>query len=905
MEAFGGASWLAIRHRGVVKPDRRAVVVAVVAVAAGVGLGYWAGAVPGVAAALAGLIPAAVLQVAITRQASVDASRASLARAKAAFAPRLVTVADAGGSGDGGAGGVARYLRPEAKAVRFWPRPELDELLAWVVSAERVAVRLVTGAGGSGKTRLAQELGEQAARLGWRRYWVPTGQEADAVGLVRAGGEPVLLVADYAETRAGVAAIIAAAAADEGGPAVRIVLLARSAGEWWQQLLDSTPDQAGDLLAAADPVTLGPVAARSDQQAVFAEALAAFASLREIACPDVRLRLADPDAVVLVVHAAALLAVLDAESAGAGGPSGGPLSGKQVLGGLLRHERRYWHHSLASRVAVLPDPDVIDRAVTAAFLVGAVDQQAAMRLLAVVEDLADAQLRGAVARWLHDLYPVSASGEHEWIGQLQPDLLTEQLVVSVAERHRDLIPQLLAGISAARARRALTILSRAALTQPAALDLIRQALLDGPDYLLVEAVAVTTETNPALAGLIFAVCAAEPLTAEALTALADAIPYPTVALAALDAEVTRQIVDTLPEGTPPAERASWLTFLGIALSQLGRPSEALPGEQEAVAAYRELAAASPHRYRSDLAQALNNLAVTFAELGRPAEALPVTQEAVDICRELADASPERYRPELARSLHNLGIWLAELSRPADALPVTQEAVDIRRELADASPDRYRPELARSLNNLGIRLAEFGRPAQALPVIQEAVAACRELAAASPDRYRPDLAAALDNLGNRLAELSRPAEALPVTQEAVDIRRELAAATPDRYRPELAQGLSNLGNRFLQLGLPAEALPSAQEAVQACRELAAASPDRFRPELARSLTNLGVTLSALGRPAEALPVTQEAVAACRELATARPDRYRPDLATSLTNLAACLSELGRTAEAEKILNESDS
>ena len=44
----------------------------------------------------------------------------------------------------------------------------------------------------------------------------------------------------------------------------------------------------------------------------------------------------------------------------------------------------------------------------------------------------------------------------------------------------------------------------------------------------------------------------------------------------------------------------------------------------------------------------------FSELGRPTEALPVTEEAVAIRRELADASPDRYRPDLAQSLGNLG-----------------------------------------------------------------------------------------------------------------------------------------------------------------------------------------------------------------------------------------------------------
>ena len=136
----------------------------------------------------------------------------------------------------------------------------------------------------------------------------------------------------------------------------------------------------------------------------------------------------------------------------------------------------------------------------------------------------------------------------------------------------------------------------------------------------------------------------------------------------------------------------------------------------------------------------------FSELGL-ADGLPATQEAVTAYRELAAANPDRYRPDLARSLDNLGVRFSELGLPAYGLPATQEAVTAYRELAAANPDRYRPDLARSLDNLGVRFSQLGRR-HGLPATQEAVTAYRELAAANPDRYRPDLARSLDNLGAR-------------------------------------------------------------------------------------------------------------------------------------------------------------
>ena len=48
--------------------------------------------------------------------------------------------------------------------------------------------------------------------------------------------------------------------------------------------------------------------------------------------------------------------------------------------------------------------------------------------------------------------------------------------------------------------------------------------------------------------------------------------------------------------------------------------------EEAVAIRRELAAVTPDRYRPDLAQSLSNLGARLSQLGRPTEALPVTEE---------------------------------------------------------------------------------------------------------------------------------------------------------------------------------------------------------------------------------------------------------------------------------------
>ena len=622
---------------------------------------------------------------------------------------------------------------------------------------------------------------------------------------------------DYAETRVGLKQMLTALAGDQGN-GVRVLLLARSAGDWWDQLGVGEP-AVWDVVQAAKAAELAlPVVVAADLSDAEVIALAVTSFAQEIGLPEKTVEIYGGTGSgrrrVLDLHAAALVAVLAEASTEVV-----RVDIRTVLGELLRHEQHLWYHS-ARAAGLSAGPDGISalmlrQMVAAGCLLGAATEQQAHALPARVPGLLPSV---RVARWLRDLYP-PGPGELDWLGFLQPDRLAELHTVRELVASPELSQACLTSLDSRQARRAVTLLARASSDYP-------------------DAEALLSQTLPNVADFIVGLDAPR----ETLTAIHNAVPYPTVILAPAAVTLARQILGLLPADSGPAVRAYWLSALGVRFSDLGRPADVLPVTEEAVAMYRELAAASPDRYRPDLATALTNLGVDFSALGRSGDALLVTEEAVAIRRELAAASPDRHRPDLAQSLANLGVWFSELGRLADGLPPAEEAVAMYRELAAASPDRYRPDLAAALTNLGVDFSELGRPGDALPPAEEAVTMYRELAAASPDRYRPDLARSLDNLGIRFSELGRPADALPPAEEAATIRRELAAASPDRYRPDLAQSLANLGIRLSELGRLADALLVAEEAVAMYRELAAASPDRYRPDLARSLDNLGIRFS---------------------------------------------------------------
>jgi hypothetical protein len=468
------------------------VTIAVLAVLVAAVVGAVAGAAAGVISAVGTLVSGALFQIALTGLANNAASATRLGQTNRIYALPTVILE----------GGVTQFLRAEAEIVPFWPRAELKELTSWLASSHHVSIRLVTGEGGTGKTRLALQLAETASENGWHVRWVRAGTEQAAARTARNVGGPALLVVDYAETRIGLPGLLADVARHASGPDIRVLLLARSAGDWWQQLINGSEYQLSELLAAVPQLTLGPVSGTSGQSEVFDAALAAFAAVLGLPRPAAQMRLGHPGAVVLVVHAAALVAVLDQTSGGS--PAGASHTVGDALAGLLRHEARYWEQSQASRDLGL-DPELQRRAVAIGCLVGADSESAARKLLAVVPDLADsAERRARAARWLRDLYPVAQSGpvHDEWLGSLQPDLIEEHLVVEVLSQQPGLVGDLFTGLTGKRAKRALTVLARAALTDPAAWHQLDAALASNLEYLAVPALRVAVETNVAVAELV-------------------------------------------------------------------------------------------------------------------------------------------------------------------------------------------------------------------------------------------------------------------------------------------------------------------------------------------------------------------------------------------------------------------
>ena len=753
-------------------------------------------------------------------------------------------------------------LDPAFAVVPFQGREtEMAELMAWCDDepGPAVAVRLVVGPGGRGKTRLLTELAERLReRLDGQVQWraglldlAETSLTPERLAQELRLQERVLIGIDRAEVRVGeVQAVLRAAWRQQEGRRVRVVLVARNAGEWWQRLTAQDCDAARVLQATPPAPVLKLLPFEQDRISradYFEQARGAFRDvLPTSALPPSDLApsvfddelFADP----LLLHMAALKSALGHEI---------EVTETALFEAVLESERRYWSVELArvGQSAALGETEAAATVLT--LLQGVFDRTALKRIVSQVLTLAGRDLTVTADALTDALCTLYGRGDSSEVQPIGPDRLGEFLV---AQNMRptfehpypkliDVALQVAAEPNRREANRTavLTVLARLAGWRIEGRWLLKVLLDRRLDELIEPVITVAQETGDPI-GKIAAVSLEAAEDAVVAELVVDRFPAQSVALREL-AEVASRLAtrDELPESsseTQRAERARRLNTHSNRLAGLGRRDEALAAIEETVSMYRVLDRTNPDDFRRPLAMSLINLSNRLAEFGRPemaVAALTKIKEAVSMCRALEKANPNDFRLELGLSIDTLSNRLAELDRPKAAVAAIKEAVSIRRALAEARRTPLCPNLAASLNNLSTQLAKLGRRHRkaALEAIEEAVLIRRALAEARPDAFRPNLAASLNNLALRLSDFGRPEQAVVAIEEAVPVYRALAEVRPDVFRSDLATSLFNLALRLSDLGRPEPALAAIEEAVPMYRTLAAERPLIYGPQLGRA------------------------------------------------------------------------
>jgi hypothetical protein len=324
-------------------------------------------------------------------------------------------------------------LRPEYRVIPFledYRKGEIQYLDNWREDARPVAVRLMTGDGGMGKTRLALEYCLKVEKAKWRSGFLEYGsfrQDEKRWRDLLADPRGLLLVFDYAEHHLDELSWLLNFVFEHPPEAkLRLLLLARDAGDWFSYLRASRG--AGELLSKStsyNPVLPPLAATRQDRRAfweVAAEKFSQKLGLKVPAKPAIDLDNPVFDRILFVL----MDALMAAESGSAKEP-------EAILDHILAREQRFWSESLKARELpqnLLAGLNQFMAYVTLARGVATCDE--AMRLLCKFRIFAGQPnaVLNSINQLLHECYPgePGEDGGDLWIGTVQPDLLGEHLI---------------------------------------------------------------------------------------------------------------------------------------------------------------------------------------------------------------------------------------------------------------------------------------------------------------------------------------------------------------------------------------------------------------------------------------------------------------------------------------------
>ncbi|HEY3867502.1 MAG TPA: tetratricopeptide repeat protein [Actinocrinis sp.] len=672
-------------------------------------------------------------------------------------------------------------LRSEYKIVPFHGREsELADLVSWCGTDEPVGIRLCTGPGGQGKTRLALEAVAALAQQGWTAGRLSTDCDERTLRELCALPADVLLVVDYAESRPtqlGRLLEVAGARPTAGTGRLRLLLLARSAVQWWpQRRAAMTDDGIAALMDGAEYALVPLFDDPADRPRLFAQALQEFADRGGWQSAG----LAPPDdlthqrfASALGLHMAALAALLDhQDAADAADPS---VAYRDPAARVLHHEQRYWEST--AEAAALPhlQPETLRTVVTISGCCGATGRDEAVELMDRVPDLTGehARVRGQYADWAHELHP----GEH-WLNSVAPDLLCERLVADVlAERPEFSAPLGKAAVTPQQQLTLCTVLARAAEHHAAVRKAMAAIISNGADTLWLTASALSSYVDrPDLMQTVLIKAVDGVSDPDILWSVAEQMPHThrTCELKIAVAErALRQFRET-PEANVPAE-AGLHSALAEGLESANRFDEALEHFREAVRLFKKIVREKPDRYSYGYLRALCNYASQLDNSGQHDEALKTCNEAL--------AEAERYGTDDGYLRANIWWCRSEARKhrrkPAKAATAMEQAVAECRAAAETD-ERARGHLPLMLMNLANRYSDLGRHDDALETIEESVALYRRREHMAPDPLNPSFGQILHNYSACLYDCDRPQEGRAAIAEAA---RRLVQVT-EHHTPRL-------------------------------------------------------------------------------------------------------------------------
>lgn len=546
-----------------------------------------------------------------------------------------------------------QLIKARHGVVPYQQRAEMRQLRAWAMMAPSntrtgkkghnadISVAVVTGAGGSGKTRMAAQLCHDLSTIGWYTGFLPSTTEVtdEELAALTAVTTELLVVVDYAEEarRGLIARVVRKLRARES--ATRIVLTARGAETWWEEFReeaeqDGTPlsntlslSIRGKQQMERDPWFFGRMYRRAVQRFYY--------DLNGVVPTDVEVPEGLGDTALDVMLRAWLAVCDDNDAAERAMPTR-----QELYNRVLSIEFTRWRQEPI--LAEISRKHMRQAAAALSLLGPSRDEDTVDDVLSRLPEWNHEHLLRS--RFGELLVNSLLCGDGAEAVSLRPDPVAEHLILTVFGKNPELLDRVLPqdptqvpGLDdpdaddsivtralemGQQAHNACVTLTRASsLDREVALRLARRALRERP-FLWTEALDVALTQGGPMATALEALI--ESGATLPLGEIDDAIPVEHPALAGAALAATRRLA-TSAEWSPE-QQAQWANNLSIRLSGVGERKAALGAARKAVELYRGLAEASPQAYIPDLVRSLKTLARILVDSGYSEEALGVFTE---------------------------------------------------------------------------------------------------------------------------------------------------------------------------------------------------------------------------------------------------------------------------------------
>lgn len=695
---------------------------------------------------------------------------------------------------------------------------EFDELLSWTHDGDPgIEARLITGDGGTGKSRLAGDLAQELVKRGWRAEKLAD-RLTEQVVLPLGGFQPregkgtlaertptrqtvtkpaymggLLIVIDYPEGRMPLVERLLESLRDyavQDDIRIRLLLLSRRDSQEWDPLIERARAEG---LFQTDAIHLG----RSiDPAAQFVTILNGLATALKQAVPV--LPTGEPEKWLannrayqqpLFMAAVALHFCLHPEA-------GLTLGGPDAVTALVDRERS---RAANESIGLGWEPDVLPRLLALATLRGGLDSAKLNELGQMLgvpagPDLCDRLRHGCDGR-IRDNVLVA----------LEPDLPGAAFATLVLSERTDMAPDWIWQTIADNPMGLIPRLEQVCHDAEGTLNL----LTDLPDMRISRLLSTAVRSQPRRAESLYK------LTTERQSHRLS--------------ELAQQIATTLLEFAPIlTETAQLLNDQSQHLRNTGRIQDALTAVNKAIKAWRDLQNKDSDKFSTPLVRSLINRCGILLEIGEKNSALSSIDEAIEILKSLGERKYISHRVEWGMVLNFKSIVLSEINVNGSIdvnyiVELAKKSSDILKSLLEDGENFVRPDFAESLVNLANRYREAGDIYKAIETLNTAETIYLDLKIYNSATYMPYIAEVLKNKSLFMAQIGDIDGFMNSSRESVHIYRNLSLENPELFNHKLSMSMCVHAEALFQDGQSAEALKLAEEAYRLIHAHAKAYP----------------------------------------------------------------------------------